>query len=98
MCEFCLKHGEGKKWYLEARNYSEDLLHDLSRMKFIENFFNDTDKTRNQVERFAQIDKAPSIIKKLVRWRIPRKMKKFHFGQVVPIEDMERIFEFVLVV
>ena len=29
MCEFCLKHGEGEKWYLQAKNYSEDLMSDL---------------------------------------------------------------------
>jgi Pyruvate/2-oxoacid:ferredoxin oxidoreductase delta subunit len=27
MCEFCIKHGEGKKWYLLMKNYSEELLH-----------------------------------------------------------------------
>jgi ferredoxin len=27
MCEFCTKHGEGKKWYLQMKNYSEELLH-----------------------------------------------------------------------
>ncbi len=31
MCEFCHKHGEGKKWYLQAANYSEDLLSDVRR-------------------------------------------------------------------
>jgi hypothetical protein len=35
MCEFCHKHREGKKWYLEAENYSDDLLSDLKRL-FIE--------------------------------------------------------------
>jgi hypothetical protein len=37
MCEFCHKHGEGQKWYLQAHNYSEDLLSDLRRRKFVEN-------------------------------------------------------------
>ena len=27
MCQFCTEHGEGKKWYLEIKNYAEDLLH-----------------------------------------------------------------------
>jgi len=27
MCEFCTKHGEGKKWYLEMKNYADELLH-----------------------------------------------------------------------
>ena len=35
MCEFCHKHGEGKRWYLKAENYSDDLLSDLKRL-FIE--------------------------------------------------------------
>ncbi len=28
MCEFCTKHGEGKKWYLQMKNYAEELLHE----------------------------------------------------------------------
>ena len=28
MCEFCTKHGEGKKWYLQMRNYAVELLHE----------------------------------------------------------------------
>ena len=27
MCQFCTKHGEGKKWYLQMKNYSDELLH-----------------------------------------------------------------------
>ena len=36
MCEFCVKHGEGEKWYLQAKNYSDDLLSDIRRRRFIE--------------------------------------------------------------
>jgi len=39
MCEFCLKHGEGKKWYLQVSNYSDDLLRDVRRRRFIETFW-----------------------------------------------------------
>lgn len=28
MCEFCTKHGEGKKWYLQIKNYSDELLYE----------------------------------------------------------------------
>lgn len=28
MCEFCTQHGEGKKWYLEIKNYSDELLYE----------------------------------------------------------------------
>jgi len=28
VCEFCLKHGEGKKWYLQTKNYAEEFLNE----------------------------------------------------------------------
>ena len=28
MCEFCTEHGEGKKWYLQMKNYAEGLIHE----------------------------------------------------------------------
>jgi ferredoxin len=28
MCEFCTEHGEGKKWYLEMKNYADELLYE----------------------------------------------------------------------
>ncbi len=31
MCEFCHQHGEGKKWYLNAANYAEELYNDAAR-------------------------------------------------------------------
>lgn len=26
MCEFCTQHGEGKIWYLQMKNYAQELL------------------------------------------------------------------------
>jgi Pyruvate/2-oxoacid:ferredoxin oxidoreductase delta subunit len=95
MCEFCLKHGEGRKWYLQAANYSEDLLSDLRRRQFIQTFFSDEDGTRSEIDRLAKLDKAPRLIKSVVRSIVTRRMKKVHFGQVLPIEDVEEIFGFV---
>jgi len=91
MCEFCLKHGEGKKWYLQAKNYSDDLLSDVRRCRFIEDFLTGDGLTRD-VERLAQLDKAPRSIRGLIGRLVSRRMKRIHYGQVVPIEDMERIF------
>ena len=95
MCEFCLKHGEGKKWYLQAKNYSDDLLSDIRRRKFIEDFFTDTESLRKRINNVEKLQKAPNIIRAVVRRLISRRMKKAHFGQVVPIEDIEQIFGFV---
>lgn len=95
MCEFCLKHGEGKKWYLQAANYSEDLLSDLKRRKFIQEFLTKTDDISRSVQGLEKLQQAPMFLRALLSWNVSRKMKKVHFGQVVPIEDVEQIFEFV---
>jgi Pyruvate/2-oxoacid:ferredoxin oxidoreductase delta subunit len=97
MCEFCLKHGEGEKWYLQARNYSEDLLSDIRRVKFIESFSDpkvlDLEFKKMNMG-FDRLGKSPWLIRGLFTHMTTRKMKKVHFGQVVPIEDIQRIFEF----
>jgi len=96
MCEFCLKHGEGKKWYLEASNYAEDLLNDMSRQKFLRKFFNDVERLGDGIlDQIEDLQKAPGIVRRFIRWKTVRTMKKFHYGQIVPIEDIERILEFV---
>jgi NAD-dependent dihydropyrimidine dehydrogenase PreA subunit len=93
MCEFCHKHGEGKKWYLAARHYSEDLLSDLRRRKFIEEFYNHPDKLVAGVDRLRQLEQAPQPIRGLIRWVTVARQKSIHYGQVLPIEEVEKIFE-----
>jgi ferredoxin len=95
MCEFCLKHGEGEKWYLQAKNYSDDLLSDVHRRRFIEGFFSDPEALARDVQGLQRLEKAPTFIRGLLSQAITRRMKKNHFGQVLPIEDVEQIFGFV---
>lgn len=95
MCEFCLKHGEGKKWYLQASNYSDDLLSDIRRRRFIENFFTESHKIEKNVSRLSKLSRAPAIVRALIGRFVTARSKKIHFGQVVPIEDVEQIFSFV---
>lgn len=94
MCEFCHKHGEGKKWYLQAKNYSDDLLTD-SRRRFIEDFFTHADRLTEDVRSLERLDRAPRLIREIVRRAVTGKMKRRHFGQVVPIEEIEQILGFV---
>lgn len=95
MCEFCHKHGEGKKWYLQAKHYSEDLLSDLNRRKFIQNFFRHPERLTESEAKLEQFGRLPAFVRAVVTPFLTRRPKKVHFGQVVPIEDVERIFGFV---
>jgi len=98
MCEFCLKHGEGEKWYLQAKNYSEDMLSDLRRRRFIAQLADRQLFNREVAKGFRSINRLEKLtwfIRNLFTRVFSRKMKKTHFGQVIPIEDIERIFEFI---
>jgi Pyruvate/2-oxoacid:ferredoxin oxidoreductase delta subunit len=96
MCEFCLQHGEGRKWYLEVKNYGEDLLSDVKKRKAFQKFAENMPHSGAEISRSMQeLEKAPSFIKRMIRWKTVRSMKKLHYGQIVPIEDVERIFSFV---
>ena len=95
MCEFCHKHGEGKKWYLKAENYSEDLLSDLKRRKFIADFFSSAEYRPDASARLERLRTMPGFVKRVLLPHMIRRQKKVHYGQVLPIEDVERIFGFV---
>jgi ferredoxin len=95
MCEFCHKHGEGKKWYLQAENYSEDLLSDLQRRKFIQEFFAHPQELAQSDSGLDRLDTAPAFVRSVITPVIVGRQKKVHYGQVLPIEDVEQIFGFV---
>ena len=97
MCEFCAKHGDGGKWYFQAKNYSEDLASDLRRVrttaKVMAYFQDGLAKDLSQVE--SSFPRLPQVGRQLLGSLISRRYKKEHFGQVVPIEDVEAIFGMV---
>jgi len=94
MCDFCHKHGEGKKWYLDARNYSEDLLSDLRRRGFIERFFASPEHIEKGEKALSRLDRIPPFFTRGIRRQITKRQMAWHFGQVVPIEDVEKILGF----
>lgn len=94
MCQFCTKHGEGKKWYLQAKNYADELWHSGGRREFVDNFFSNFGND-DQMNAFAKLDRLSpdSAVGKFVREMVERKYRKEHYGQIVPIEDVEQILE-----
>lgn len=95
MCEFCTQHGEGKKWYLEMKNYSQELLHETltaeqqhiiqarSRYEWNQRFW----------ERFVlpAISGIPDPSHGAFSSRTFEEAKFEHFGQVLPIEDVAEV-------
>ena len=92
MCEFCIKHGEGEKWYLNVKNYSQDLVNDIERRVFVRKFFYGVDKGYKKY--FNLVKSLPlnlPIIGPSLKGIIKRRAINEHWGQVVPIEDVEKI-------
>lgn len=92
MCEFCTKHGDGQIWFKNAANYAKDLLADLNRRHYIQNFFSSTIAAG-----VVNLGRLETIYqkKKAVPARIVSQMVntagREHFGQVVTIEDIRAI-------
>ncbi|MFH1672188.1 MAG: 4Fe-4S binding protein [Pseudomonadota bacterium] len=92
MCEFCTKHGDGKIWYKNAANYAQDLVADLKRKKYIQDFFestiNDGFKTLGRLEvLFARKGRLPASITD----NMEQRAKIEHFGQVLPMEEIKEL-------
>jgi ferredoxin len=117
MCEFCTKHGEGKKWYLQMKNYQEDLLHaELDRLqKRVGQVETRLEWNRRMFEQFVMpaVNGIPPTLsfvtgeplggsdetgQRAVRARSTEETevavsKMLHFGQVLPVEDVEKVFD-----
>lgn len=94
MCDFCHRHGEGQKWYLNAHNYSEDLLSDLRRRRFVTRFFETPGHLAKAERSLKRLDRVPPFFTRGIRRQITGRQQVYHFGQVVPLEDVERILDF----
>ena len=112
MCEFCTEHGEGKKWYLQMKNYSNELLHaELSAAQkrlvgsatrfewnngFLESFVlpavGGRIKTGGETQEAGPVEPPRS---RPSEDEIVAQRKVEHFGQVLPIEDVERVIDMV---
>jgi len=113
MCEFCTKHGEGKKWYLEMKNYAEELLHqelssaqreitgattrDEWNNRFWESFVLPalgSPPRQREERRDAPPADEPARAQPSEEQIVARR-KIEHFGQVLPIEDVEQVIDMV---
>jgi NAD-dependent dihydropyrimidine dehydrogenase PreA subunit len=93
MCQFCVEHGEGKKWYLQAKNYSQELLNE-ERKLFMADFFENFERmVRDRVGALDKLMAAdPSAAKNVFPSLVERQQRE-HWGQVIPLEEVEQILD-----
>ena len=93
MCQFCVQHGDGRSWYLQASSYAYDLDRDLRRRDYLTDFVKDFGDNRTfALTNLERLEKLPAPLRDLGRTMASSRMKKLHYGQPVPIEECEEIF------
>jgi Pyruvate/2-oxoacid:ferredoxin oxidoreductase delta subunit len=107
MCDWCTKHGNGKKWYMNARNYSNELAEEYNMESYLtEQWMNFEQVFIRKIMGFSSKDlgyklKMPiigRILRKKAESMIHSEKKNRnpvradgHFGQVIPLEDAQII-------
>jgi len=94
MCQFCVEHGDGKRWYLQASNYAFDLDSDLRRRSYVVDFVRGFDEMRATAITAGRVVRSlPEPLRRLGKQAISRHQQKVHFGQPIPLEDCEQVLE-----
>ena len=103
MCEFCTEHSEGRKWYLEMKHYSAELLN--ARLTGRELALAGTETRLGWVQRFWRAFVLPAAGVKTTpeEWDAQAEAatpaerlanaKAVHFGQVIPMKDVEAVLD-----
>lgn len=87
MCEFCVQHGAGKKWFMNAQNYAEKLAETEDREVFIRNLFTDYGKKFDRNVRKTDLAFKLPVVKGYASRQLERYYNEKHSGQVISLED-----------
>ena len=110
MCEFCTKHGEGKKWYLQMKNYAEQLFYEeltaaqkgvvgaTTRLEWGNRFWESfvlaaMGRSARAHEEPQDASPAGPDAARPTEQEIVAHRQVEHFGQVLPIEDVEQVID-----
>ena len=98
MNEFNQKYGNGGKWYFNPENYSDRWLDDPDRYEQVRQFYNNIDMhdARKNTAAQAELDaQMPLAVRAEERKKRVEAQKLSHYGQVIPLEDLEQVFRSV---
>jgi len=94
MCTFCVQHGDGKRWYLNAQSYAADLESDLRRRGFMVGFVQGFERSRKSIQAgLGALRLVPQPVRGYLAERASRAQQQEHFGQPVSLEDCEQILD-----
>ncbi len=107
MCKWCMKHGAGGKWYMNAKNYSDELAKELDLESYLEEQWKNFEQVFiRKIMGISSIGLGYKlqmpIIGRVLRWNAEKMIHSEsknrkpiradgHFGQVIPLEDAKII-------
>ncbi len=107
MCDWCMKHGAGGKWYLNAKNYSNELAEAINAQEYLKEQWKAFEMVYiRRIMGITSIDLGYKlqlpIIGRILRWSAERMIHSEgkhrnpvradgHFGQVIPLEEAKII-------
>jgi ferredoxin len=100
MCQFCARHGAGKKWFLNERNLNVQLAKEMGFEKWEVDHWRLLDKVyaelAGQVANLIGDPKGLAMVIKVIEELVqkdkgPRKFPEGHMGQVITLEEAKDI-------
>jgi ferredoxin len=95
MCQWCHEHGDGKKWYLNVKNYSKEFLNDKAAVENANTLFQNAESFMGMIppvfmnllnlKNDDEFSQTVAVMKQTISTYTP------HRGQVVPLEDVRKI-------
>lgn len=95
MCEWCMQHGEGQKWYENMKNYAREFLDDEETAKGLHAFMQKTEliSAAANDQLYGMLEENPDRI-----YEIDQQVKAYTMvashSQIIPIEDAKKIISF----
>ncbi|MDF1556691.1 MAG: 4Fe-4S binding protein [ANME-2 cluster archaeon] len=103
MCKFCVQHGKGNKWFHHVDNFEKKHLDDKQRLELSRAIYLETSKENIPMSSFIAgygmllrglplLLRTPAV-KYAVRPAANRLVEKYHVGQVITLEEAQRMVD-----
>ena len=91
MCKVCIQHGDGKKWYLESKFYSEELEKQGKRDYLSRLVYERFEIWYARLMRYTGFFDAIPILGRMVKGVSEPVVHREHFGQIIPSDDIPAV-------
>lgn len=93
MCDYCVQHGGGKKWYENEANFSKKLFKDKETQAFMHEYFSRSIEKSKQTFEENLRSATNSALKSIVKRKLQNRYSNYLHHQVVPTEVAAQIIK-----